>query len=77
MPKSRGGKTAWKNVVSACTNCNFKKGNSILSETDMCLLKFPHQPSAQELHKNGKNFPSNYLHKSWRDYLYWDSELEN
>ena len=77
VPKSRGGKTAWKNVVSACTNCNFKKGNRILSETDMCLLKFPHQPSAQELHKNGKNFPSNYLHKSWRDYLYWDSELEN
>ena len=77
VPKSRGGKTAWKNVVSACTNCNFKKGNRILSETDMCLLKFPHQPSAQELHKNGKNFPSNYLHESWRDYLYWDIELEN
>ena len=22
------------------------------------------------------NFPPNYLHDSWRDYLYWDSELE-
>ncbi|MBJ7251193.1 MAG: HNH endonuclease, partial [Acetobacteraceae bacterium] len=22
-------------------------------------------------------FPPNYLHESWRDYLYWDSELEN
>ena len=77
VPKSRGGKTTWENVVSACTNCNFKKGDRILLETDMHLLKFPYQPSAQELHKNGKNFPSNYLHKSWRDYLYWDSELEN
>ncbi|HAC60361.1 MAG TPA: HNH endonuclease, partial [Rhodobiaceae bacterium] len=21
-------------------------------------------------------FPPNYLHESWQDYLYWDSELE-
>ncbi|MBT4940926.1 MAG: HNH endonuclease, partial [Rhodospirillaceae bacterium] len=21
-------------------------------------------------------FPPNYLHESWRDFLYWDSELE-
>ena len=77
IPKYLKGKTTWTNVVSACTNCNFKKGDRILLETDMHLLKFPHQPSAHELHKNGKNFPSNYLHKSWRDYLYWDSELEN
>ncbi|HNB27363.1 MAG TPA: HNH endonuclease, partial [Alphaproteobacteria bacterium] len=21
-------------------------------------------------------FPPNYLHQSWRDFLYWDSELE-
>ena len=28
IPKSRGGKTSWENVVSACTNCNFEKGHS-------------------------------------------------
>ena len=43
----------------------------------MYLLKKPNQPTSQELHKNGKSFPTNYLHKSWRDYLYWDTELEN
>ena len=77
IPKSRGGKTRWQNVVSACTYCNLKKGNRILNEVDMQILKIPKKPSAFELHKNGKNFPPNYLHKSWRDYLYWDSELEN
>ena len=77
IPKSRGGKTAWNNVVSACTSCNFKKGNRMLEETDMQLLQFPTQPSATQLHRNGKKFPSNYLHKSWHDYLYWDTELEN
>ena len=30
-----------------------------------------------ELQENGRAFPPNYLHESWRDYLYWDSELEN
>jgi len=77
IPKSHGGKTSWDNVVSACNKCNFKKGNRILKKTDMGLLKMPKQPTSHQLHKNGKKFPSNYLHKSWRDYLYWDSELEN
>ena len=77
IPKSRGGKTSWENVVSACTKCNFEKGHRTLEETDLRLFKFPSQPSAKELHKNGKKFPSNYLHQSWRDYLYWDTELEN
>ena len=30
-----------------------------------------------QLQNNGRNFPPNYLHDSWRDYLYWDTELEN
>ena len=24
----------------------------------------------------GRLFPPNYLHESWMDFLYWDSELE-
>ena len=28
------------------------------------------------LRLKSKNFPSDYLHSSWRDYLYWDSILE-
>ena len=30
-----------------------------------------------ELQENGRAFPPNYLHHSWRDYLYWDTELES
>jgi len=29
------------------------------------------------LQENGRAFPPNYLHESWRDYLYWDTELES
>ena len=39
------------------------------------LLNFA--PTTEDLHKNGKNFPPNFLHESWMDYLYWDVELEN
>jgi hypothetical protein len=28
------------------------------------------------LQENGRAFPPNYLHESWRDFLYWDTELE-
>ena len=34
------------------------------------------QPTVHDLHRNGRLFPPDYLHSSWMDYLYWDSELE-
>ena len=76
IPRSRGGRTTWENVVTACGGCNLRKGSKLPRECNM----FPHQPARQpstwELQENGRAFPPNYLHESWRDYLYWDSELE-
>jgi hypothetical protein len=37
----------------------------------------PRQPTTWELQDNGRGFPPNYLHVDWRDYLYWDSELDS
>ncbi len=76
IPKSKGGKTKWDNVVAACSKCNLKKSNFLLSEVNMTLIKKPYYPSNSQLHAIGKNFPPNYLHQSWLDYLYWDTELE-
>ena len=77
VPRCMNGKTTWNNVVSACTICNLKKGRRLLNNTEMKLLRFPSKPNSIELQNNGRNFPPNYLHESWRDYLYWDTELEN
>ena len=41
----------------------------------MRLFKEPFRPTVEDLHQNGKNFPPNFLHESWMDYLYWDVEL--
>lgn len=76
LPRSRGGKTDWDNVVTACSECNVKKGGRLFGGSGMILQKKPYQPTIEDLHKNGKNFPPNFLHESWMDYLYWDVELE-
>ncbi len=76
VPRSRGGKTTWSNVVTACTRCNLRKGSRLPRESGMLPRRRPEQPSAARLQENGRGYPPSYLHESWRDFLYWDSELE-
>ena len=42
----------------------------------MLAQQAPMEPTTIELQENGRAFPPNYLHESWRDFLYWDTELE-
>lgn len=76
VPRSRGGRTSWENVVTACGHCNLRKGDRMPSSKGFMPIVKPEQPSTYLLQENGRAFPPNYLHESWRDYLYWDSELE-
>jgi len=77
VPRSRGGRTTWTNVVTACQKCNLAKGNLTVGECDMHPLRPASQPTTLQLQQNGRAFPPNFLHESWRDFLYWDSELES
>ena len=76
IPRSKGGKTAWENVVTACRTCNTIKGNKLIDRTGFKLNVKPYTPNNYELKEIGRMFPPNFLHKSWNDFLYWDSELE-
>ena len=76
VPRARGGRTSWENVVAACSKCNLSKGSRDLCNTGMSLRKPPRQPGAEELKNMGRKFPPNHLHETWRDFLYWDAELE-
>src|SRR4030065_2675323 len=44
VPKSRGGKHEWENVVASCRRCNSKKAHHTLKEVGMHLRKMPHAP---------------------------------
>lgn len=44
IPKSKNGKNTWDNMVTCCLKCNLKKGDKLLSETDMVLYKKPYSP---------------------------------
>ena len=77
IPKSRGGKTSWTNIVTACRSCNMRKGDKLPSTSKMFPRVEPRQPDMFELQDKGRKFPPNFLHKSWGDFLYWDSELDS
>lgn len=62
VPKSKwkdqnSSPTNWTNIVTACINCNRKKGNRTPTQANMPLIKFPSKP-----YKNIKFLPvSSYL----------------
>lgn len=45
IPKSKGGKTTWKNIVTACKKCNAKKGDGNPKEAGLTLKREPYRPS--------------------------------
>lgn len=49
IPRSKGGKSDFLNLVACCQKCNNKKGNKLLGQTKMKLLKKPKTPRVCEL----------------------------
>jgi len=44
IPRSRGGKTSWENVVTSCEPCNVRKGACLPSEAGMSPARRPRPP---------------------------------
>jgi 5-methylcytosine-specific restriction endonuclease McrA len=49
VPRSRGGRTTWENVVTACGECNLRKGSRLPRECSMFPRSHPRQPTTWEL----------------------------
>jgi 5-methylcytosine-specific restriction endonuclease McrA len=48
IPASRGGRDTWMNSVTACRNCNTRKGNRAPEQANMPLLYVPYVPNRHE-----------------------------
>lgn len=49
LPRSRGGKTVWSNIVLSCESCNQAKGDRTPSEAGMKLAAVPKIPRKDQL----------------------------
>ena len=71
IPKSRGGKSSWENVVVACTACNTRKANRLMHEVGMKLLRKPEKPKMNL-------FQTDVWIKDWESFVsevYWTVPL--
>ncbi|MBU0671640.1 MAG: HNH endonuclease [Candidatus Margulisbacteria bacterium] len=67
IPKSRGGRETWDNMVVSCARCNNRKGDQTLEAAGMKLTGTPYRPpSSLYLHMTRlTNVPN-----SWTDYFF-------
>ena len=68
IPRSRGGKDTWENLVSACVRCNVKKGNRTPKEAEMTLLTKPRRPHSS-LHFELIKCTRGSHNQEWKKYV--------
>lgn len=69
VPRSRGGKSTWENLVSCCRNCNNRKGNRLPAEAGMGLVQNP-QPFNLHTSRNLMR-QLGRRQETWRKYLFY------
>jgi 5-methylcytosine-specific restriction endonuclease McrA len=74
VPASQGGTRHWDNIATACYPCNRRKGARTPEEAGMKLLRVPRKPEASPVFR--VTFGMRKTPESWRDFLYWNVELE-
>jgi len=77
VPRSRGGDTAWSNIVCCCVDCNVRKGGRVPNEAHMRLIAEPTKPKRSPVITLRL---SSEKYASWRQFLdaaYWNVELRD
>jgi 5-methylcytosine-specific restriction endonuclease McrA len=66
IPRHLGGQHIWTNVVTACPQCNHRKGGRTLTEAGMQLLRPPAEPPASALYIFGRHLTE---YTEWEPFL--------
>ena len=74
IPVSQGGRKDWENIVTCCVSCNRRKGGRTPEEARMRLIRPPRRPMSAPAIRITIGLRS--APESWRDYLYWNLELD-
>jgi 5-methylcytosine-specific restriction endonuclease McrA len=78
VPRARGGKSVWANLVLACIHCNKRKSDRTPQEAGLTLKHKPVEPNQFDPRFNFR-LHIKVLRPEWSDYkayLYWNVELE-
>jgi 5-methylcytosine-specific restriction endonuclease McrA len=79
VPRSKGGRSTWENVVCSCHRCNRLKGGRTPAEAGMRLIRPPFRPQWTPFMTETFGLRR---YKEWRPFLsavdaaYWNTELE-
>lgn len=74
VPVSQGGKKKWENIVTSCISCNRRKGGRTPAQAGMRVIRQPSRPSRSPVVR--LTFGLRNAPESWRDYFYWNVELD-
>ena len=80
IPRSRGGKTTWENIVCSCIACNKRKGGELPEQKGMRLIRRPARPQWAPQFAFS---PRTSIRQEWLpflslvDFTYWNLELEH
>ncbi len=69
VPRSRGGKSSWENLVACCHRCNNRKGSRTPEQAGLKLLR---KPRPYNLHTSRHLIRMlGQAQEAWRKYLYY------
>ena len=66
IPRDRGGRTSWENLVTSCIACNSRKANRLPHQAGLSLRRRPlrpkHRPFLSVLHRSGSR-------EAWKPFI--------
>ena len=65
LPRCRGGKSTWTNLLTACNRCNTRKGDRTPEEAGFVLKQLPKKPTLIAFLR----LQATNCHQSWSNYL--------
>ena len=76
LPRSKGGKSTWENLVCCCVRCNAKKGGRTPLEAHMTLVRKPFKPRRNPAISLRLGSDKYACWQQFLDHAYWSVELK-